>query len=478
MLPAPFASHQVQTIRTLQTSEGFGATFYHHGRTKDTDMIGQTISHYKVTQKLGGGGMGIVYKAEDTHLHRPVALKFLPPELTRDEKAKQRFIQEARAASSLDHPNICTIYEINEDEAGHSFISMAYYEGLTLKQKLEDGPLPVAEAREILTNIARGLSKAHENGIIHRDIKPANIFITNDGMVKILDFGIAKLAGQSQLTRTGSTIGTMVYMSPEQIQGKPVDQRTDLWSLGVISYEMLAGWPPYQGEYEQALMYAILTESPDPIREMNTEVSPLLVDIIRKCLAKNPEERYTSVTALLKDLQREAPGTESTSTPITSQSPVRRTVRRHTRTVLLSGVLAVILVLAMLAYRQNTGSSQPPDRLAVAVTDFENTTGENELEGLSGLFITALEQSRNLSVLTRSRMFDLMKQMGGEPGDRINESVGQEIARYANIHALVTATIRKFDQVYTIELNVIDPIRDEYLFTATAKGNTKGSIPG
>lgn len=442
-------------------------------------MIGQTISHYRITDKIGAGGMGVVYKAEDTKLHRPVALKFLPPELTRDKDARQRFIQEARAASSLDHPNICTIYEINEDAAGRSFISMAYYDGQTLKQRLEEGPLPFEQARDILVRIGEGLSKAHQSGIIHRDIKPANIFLTSDGLVKILDFGIAKLSGHSQLTKTGSTVGTMAYMAPEQIQGNPVDQRTDLWALGVIFYEMLTGTLPFQGEYEQALMYSILAEPPRPIGK-DAALPDSVVRILFKCLEKNPDHRYASIASFIEELAQPAatPGTDSPQIP-QPHSPTRfLSIPPRAKPILLAGTGLAILLVVLLAFRRTPVGHQPEGRLTIAITDFENNTGEPELEGLSGLFITALEQSRYLSVLTRSRMFDLLKQMGKQPVDRIDEPLGHEIARYANIHAMVFAKVRKFDQIYTIELNVIDPILDEYLFTTTARGKTKSSIPG
>ncbi len=209
-------------------------------------MIGQTVSHYKILAKLGEGGMGVVYKAEDTKLGRHVVLKFLAPYLTRDQEAIERFINEAKTASALDHPNICTIYEIGESDDGQLFIAMAYYVGETLREKIAGANggsplLAIDNAIEIATQIASGLTRAHEAGIIHRDIKPANIIITKRREVKILDFGLAKLAGQQHLTKSGATLGTIAYMSPEQAQGLPVDHRTDIWSLGVVMYEMLTG---------------------------------------------------------------------------------------------------------------------------------------------------------------------------------------------------------------------------------------------
>ena len=215
-------------------------------------MVGKTISHYKITEKLGKGGMGIVYKAEDTKLRRTVALKFLPPELTRDPDSKKRFIREAQAASALQHNNICTIHDVDETEDGQSFIVMDFYEGETLKKKIERKPLDISESIEISIQVAQGLDKAHKKDIVHRDIKPANIMITEEGTPKIVDFGLAKLATQTKLTKEGTTLGTIAYMSPEQTRGESIDHRSDIWSLGVILYEMISGKLPFRGDYDQA----------------------------------------------------------------------------------------------------------------------------------------------------------------------------------------------------------------------------------
>ncbi len=267
-------------------------------------MIGKTISHYKILEKLGGGGMGLVYKAEDTKLKRTVALKFLPPELTRDPEAKQRFIQEAQAASSLDHPNICTIHEIDETEDGQMFICMACYEGEALNEKIKRGSLKMEDAINIIIQAAEGLAKAHSKGIVHRDIKPANIFITEDRQVKILDFGLAKLAGQKRITRFGTTVGTATYMSPEQARGEEVDHRTDIWSLGVVLYEMLTRQLPFKGENWEAVLYSIINEEPQqPLGYLRSDVSESLQLIVQKMLNKEGRERYKDMETLITELE-------------------------------------------------------------------------------------------------------------------------------------------------------------------------------
>ncbi|MCI0698839.1 serine/threonine protein kinase [candidate division KSB1 bacterium] len=266
-------------------------------------MVGKTISHYKILEKLGGGGMGVVYKAQDLKLDRFVALKFLPHHLSADEEEKKRFIHEAKAASALDHPNICTIHEIDETKDGQIFICMAYYEGETLKKKIERSPSPIDQTLDLAIQIAQGLAKAHEHGITHRDIKPANVMITQDGVVKIVDFGLAKLAGQPRLTKAGMTLGTAAYMSPEQARGEEVDHRADIWSLGVVVYEMLTGKLPFWSEYEQAVIYSILHEEPKPMTTLRPGVPPELERIVSKAIAKRADERYQRMDEMLVDLK-------------------------------------------------------------------------------------------------------------------------------------------------------------------------------
>lgn len=266
-------------------------------------MIGKTISHYKVLEQLGGGGMGVVYKAQDTRLDRFIALKFLPPELSRDEEANKRFIQEAKSASALDHPNICTIHDIGETEDGQLFIAMANYDGQTLKQRIAQGPLPIAEALEVVIQMTEGLIKAHGAEIIHRDIKPANIMITADGLIKILDFGLAKLEGEPRLTTFGTTLGTVAYTSPEQARGEEADARSDTWSVGVTLYEMVSGQVPFQGE-QAAVMHAIQTTEPQPLTALRSGVPLELERIVGRALSKRPEDRYQTVSDLRSELLR------------------------------------------------------------------------------------------------------------------------------------------------------------------------------
>jgi len=283
-------------------------------------MIGKTISHYKILSKLGEGGMGVVYKAQDKKLDRLVSLKFLPPHLLGSEEEKTRFIHEAKAAASLNHNNICTVYEIDKFH-GQTFIAMEYIEGESLKEKIEKGPLKIEEAIGIAIQISQGLNKAHEQGIIHRDIKSANILISKDNVVKITDFGLAKLSGRTQLTKSGSTLGTASYMSPEQTKGEEVDHRTDMWSVGVVLYEMITGQLPFKGDYEQAITYSILNETPESITGLRTGVPIQLEFIANKLLAKNPDDRYQNIEELPVDLRKvdfEGPSFSRTSSQVVS----------------------------------------------------------------------------------------------------------------------------------------------------------------
>ena len=266
-------------------------------------MEGRTFSHYRVLEKLGGGGMGVVYTALDTNLDRKVALKFLPPELTQDDAARTRLVQEAKAASALDHRNICTIYDIDESPDGQLCIAMAHYGGGTLKERLSRGVLSLDDALDIAIQLADGLAEAHRAAIVHRDIKPENAVLSNTGEVKIVDFGPARVLSQVTATQSGTTRGTPGYMSPEQILGQEIRESTDVWSLGVVLYEMITARSPFRGDHAHALLYAIVHEDPPPVGDLRPDVAPELLRIVMKTLAKDPDARYRDARDLLADLR-------------------------------------------------------------------------------------------------------------------------------------------------------------------------------
>ncbi|MDP3025037.1 MAG: serine/threonine-protein kinase [candidate division Zixibacteria bacterium] len=309
-------------------------------------MIGKTISHYKILEKLGEGGMGVVYKAQDTKLDRIVALKFLPRNLLCDSEAKARFTHEAKAASALNHTNITTIYEIDEVE-GECFICMEYIEGKNLKDRIESAPLKIAEAIGIALQIAEGLQEAHQKRIIHRDIKSANIMQTTRGQVKIMDFGLAKLAGQTRLTKTGATMGIFAYMSPEQAKGDKVDHRADIWSLGVVIYEMVTGQLPFKSEYEQAIVYSIMNEDAQPMTGLRVGVPMELEHIVAKALEKKKEDRYQRIDEMLVDLRRLKRDTDKVlpKTPQKFQLPEAIERKKTQKRRLIYGILAAVMII-------------------------------------------------------------------------------------------------------------------------------------
>ncbi|MCK5618477.1 MAG: serine/threonine protein kinase, partial [Candidatus Krumholzibacteria bacterium] len=310
-------------------------------------MIGSTVSHFRILRRLGAGGMGVVFKAEDLRVPgRVVALKILNAELVADENLKKRFLIEARAASSLDHPNICQIGEVDETDEGRPFMTMSFYGGPSLRHMLSEAPLDPFTSLQIAYSLAQGLSCAHRRGIIHRDIKPGNVMINDEGYVKIVDFGLARLAGETRITHSDMTLGTVAYMSPQQANGQDVDGRTDIWSLGVVLFEMLTGKLPFRGTIDQALVYSILNEDHQSAREANPKVGKEVSKIVDRCLEKDVDKRYQTADSLIEDLLDVARdmGWESsiagaTVAPISWTQKRQRVIRYRTAAVIALAVI-------------------------------------------------------------------------------------------------------------------------------------------
>jgi len=431
-------------------------------------MIGKTISHYKILEKLGQGGMGVVYKAEDTKLGRTVALKFLPPELTRDSEAKARFVREARTASALQHSNICAIHEIAETADGQMFICMDCYDGATLKERIAGGPLPIKEAIELADQIAGGLSEAHEAKIIHRDIKPGNIMVTRKGVVKILDFGLAKPTGMTTMTKTGTTVGTVLYMSPEQARGDKVDLRTDIWSLGVVLYEMITGRPPFRGEYESAVLYSILNESPEPITALRSGVPLELERITNKCLAKDPAERYQTAadfSADLRRLKREISEQGPLPKPaIPSGRIAKARVRRVAAAALVAaGVLVVLLAVFNVGglrdrFAAGRGSGDTGRIESLAILPFVNVGEDPDTDYLSdeipASITGSLSRLSNLRVVPRTTAFRY----------RGREAELAAVGRKLNVRAILTGQVRVRGEELSIRAELVDVANDRQLW--------------
>jgi tetratricopeptide (TPR) repeat protein len=436
-------------------------------------MEGMLADRYRIIKELGRGGMGIVYEAEDTKLQRHVAIKLLPPDLTRDSQAKERFIVEARAASALDHPNICNIHEIDETPEGRMFISMACYEGETLKERIERGSMGFEESLDIAIQVADGLAEAHEKGIVHRDIKPSNIMVTAKGQVKLMDFGLAKLAGQAEITKPGSTLGTVAYMSPQQARGVEIDQRTDIWSLGVVLYRMVTGRLPFKGAYDQAVVYSIISEEPEPVTAEREDVPAALALIIKKALAKDPDERYQGAADLAADLKNLKAALESGRTIdvpthlIAIDEASRKPARRRFEYVVIGVIAAIAVALAVRTFlmRGDEQSFSIAQENSVAVMPFENLTGDSEYDmwqdGLPELLITALSASQDLYVLDSRTMSDILSSMEQPHTAQILPSVGSEIATRAKVKTFILGNILKAGEKLRIQVKLLDTVTGE-----------------
>ncbi len=429
-------------------------------------MIGATVSHYQILEKLGGGGMGVVYKAEDTRLKRSVALKFLQPDLTRDEEAKRRFIHEAQAASALQHNGICNIHDIDETSDGQTFIVMDCYEGETLKQKIERGPLSLDETIHIALQIAEALSEAHSHGIIHRDIKPANIMITTRGVVRILDFGLAKLAGQTRVTKTGSTVGTVAYMSPEQVLGDTVDLRTDIWAFGVVTFEMLTRRLPFRGEHAPALMYSITNDEPRDCAGIRKDITEGLRLVCRRCLEKDPNGRPQSMEEVAVILRAETTAKE--------QPPRARRVRLRPLNMGLGLLFLFALSVSLLLYLQRHETTPQPYRWKIGVLPFHNRTKHPKTAEWHFLIQETLSQQlagvEQLAVLDPLSLNSELQSSSGElpPGLDPNFYYLEDRVR-RGLSFVITGMIDSSQEGYRIQTSITDVTTKELVFSALAR---------
>ncbi len=394
--------------------------------------------------------MGVVYKAEDTKLKRTVALKFLPPELTHISELKERFMREAQAAAALDHPNICTVHEFDEAEE-KTFISMAYIEGQSLKKKIESGPLELDEALRIATQVAEGLQIAHKKGIVHRDIKSANIMVDDRNQAKIMDFGLARMTGGTLLTQEGMAMGTIAYMSPEQARGEEIDQRTDIWSLGVVLYEILSGRLPFKGEQDQAIVYSILNEKPKPITDLRTEIPMSIGQVVSKALEKNPDERYQQVEELLDDLKSISAGIVPDEIKVRMR---KAKLRRRKRVILYGGAAGIVMAAVVVALIFFTGPAEAID--SIAVLPLENLTGNPDqdyfVDGVTDELIGQLGQISGLRrVISRTSVMRYKDTDKSLP----------EIARELNVDALVEGTVYQVGESVSIKLQLFDALPEE-----------------